>query len=399
MHITMDATAAEPQKTELVTPSSSETRSQTMANPSLEDLQHLMLSLLQKMDQRLSLIEDHLVPSVKDQKDAKATGVTQFSDLPLEIRLDIWELAIPRRKLRPLPGDSPKPLYREPNSYGPPVIAGVCQESRAVALKRGGMYLLHSEDHTDDDECHVGWWTWFDGAHDLLDLHAACLPGKPWMPKGLMEILEQAESIIVPIKDMDSQWLSFMMRNKKVRQNLRTIYLERTHSEQAHKLRWHPRAMGTLFMESKFFLLDLENTEEVERYLALISSNPRNQKTKFDDWLDRYTEVNGMLKPPKYSTIWAKDQIAAAWGVKENNQSNLHSYFSSKRASKSKGDDRELQEQWARKMPDVLPVYVVEENKAECSCAIHGGGAGPGYQPEWETDSETEDEDSSDSDE
>lgn len=88
-----------------------------------------------------------------------------FSKLPPELRLLIWEAALPRRTI----------LYRSCNRYesvihGPPTIAQVCRESRIVALKNGSPHALKFKDGRKRNTL----LTWYDASRDMFTVRCEC---------------------------------------------------------------------------------------------------------------------------------------------------------------------------------------------------------------------------------
>ena len=82
-----------------------------------------------------------------------------FSKLPAEIRIFIWEAALPRRFL--VYDDYTERNYEK---LGPPAIAQVCHESREIALRNGSphSFMLQSGRLV---------YTWYDASRDVISVN------------------------------------------------------------------------------------------------------------------------------------------------------------------------------------------------------------------------------------
>lgn len=156
---------------------------------------HLLPSILEKIDRRLAILEERLLST--DTQKNKQEGFPQFLRLPIEIRLAIWELAIPRRMFTPWQDDrhidndpdADPSFCRSAEGLPPPSISRVCRESRFVARKRGKMFLLYQ---THETKQRLSYWTWFDRAHDVVQLHRDCFYKAFGFQGGVKELLEHA---------------------------------------------------------------------------------------------------------------------------------------------------------------------------------------------------------------
>lgn len=322
----------------------------------MEQLHLLTLNMLQKMDKRLTLLEDRLLPSSVEPP--AQVGFPQFAKLPPEIRRMIWDTSIPSRKFRPFD-------YREEDtdhtkfSLLPPVAAQVCRESRGVACVSGGMYLMYWEPTSRYTS--FEYWTWFDGSHDVLELHLDCVHkiGKRKL-KGLKKMLRRAKSILVTIPDMlePEGWIDLLFKDQEVRRTLTTIYVQRSHPDIAHYFRWHPNAIAKLFKDRSFYLLDLEDKQDVEHVRKIQSLNPEGAERWFNKWLEVWEEHEKDMSIP-LTTAWARKTFTDAW-VFRGNRKIKKRYFRSIAAIIDKKDPW-IKERLAG-MPRVRPVYTMEKS-------------------------------------
>ncbi|KAI2617364.1 hypothetical protein GGR54DRAFT_204164 [Hypoxylon sp. NC1633] len=110
----------------------------------------------------------------------------QFKRLPFEIRVMIWELAIPRRVLSLDKNCQPFVLQNRSSDrvcgyrsgLGPPSVASVCQESRAVACRSGRNIPIHNSRLLPRPippglpSHYYRVWSWFDPSRDSLRIDA-----------------------------------------------------------------------------------------------------------------------------------------------------------------------------------------------------------------------------------
>jgi hypothetical protein len=277
-------------------------------------LRLLTLHLLQKIDRRQTVVEHrlrNLELLLVRASEQVTSGFPRFRQLPTEIRCHVWEIAVPRRKLRPfhhyereLPSRLPAPFSGLP----PPAVSQVCRESRSVALRRGGMFRLYFPWMSSQK----GYWTWFDGSRDVLELSSWCLPGAHLAPIGLMEILRQAETVLVHMKHIHPSWVNTMFCDAQVRQMLRTMNVQRTHPEAVHKVSWDPLVVAKLFAIDSVAMVDLENPEEIKQIRELLSPNPERSRGSFDTWLKTW-KVKEKKSRNVHTSTWAKQTFMTAW--------------------------------------------------------------------------------------
>ncbi len=274
--------------------------------------QLLTIHLLQNIERQQTSVEhrlERLQRHLSANDEQVSGGFPQFRCLPAEIRDLIWEMAIPRRKLRlfhhderRLPSGRPAPLCGLP----PPAISQVCRESRSVALRRAGMFHL----------CYPlvrpspsSYWTWFDSSHDILELSRWCRPASYSAPIGLMEILRRAETILVHIKHIRPSWVTAMFQDLQVRQTLRTINVQRTYPEAVHKIRWIPHRAAKLFANDSVVMVYPGSIRQIRR---LVSANPGYFSRTFDYWLNLRKLKEKKLKKGR-TFAWAKETFMMAW--------------------------------------------------------------------------------------
>ncbi|KAI1095113.1 hypothetical protein F5B19DRAFT_367177 [Rostrohypoxylon terebratum] len=106
----------------------------------------------------------------------------QFRKLPTEIRLMIWDLAIPRRMVcfkeslheNPLnPREIVSVHYELVSPLPPPSVAQVCRESRAVACKHGKLSSIRNMEKppwSTHPKSMSPKWAWFDASRDSIFL-------------------------------------------------------------------------------------------------------------------------------------------------------------------------------------------------------------------------------------
>lgn len=321
----------------------------------MEQLHLLTLDMLQKMDKRLTLLEDRLLPSSVEPP--AQVGFPQFTKLPPEIRRMIWDTTIPSRKFRPYDIREEKTDYTK-FSLLPPVAAQVCRESRGVACVSGGLYLMYWA--ADSISTSYEYWTWFDGSHDVLELHLDCVPrmGENQL-YGLKKMLRKAKSILVTIPDMleHEGWIDMLLKDEGVRRALKTIYVQRSHPDIAHRYRWHPSAISKLFKDREFYLLDLEDKQDVEYIRSIQSLNPEVAEKWFNKWLEVWEEHEKNTSIP-LTTAWARKAFTDAW-VFRGNRGTKKEYFRSIAAIDKR--DPWINERLAG-MPRVRPVYTMEKS-------------------------------------
>lgn len=287
---------------------------------------HLLTSILEKVDRRLTILEERLLSS--DTQTNERAGFPQFRRLPAEIRLAIWELAIPRRLFTPWqdhrydgsPHGVPR-FCRSAEGLPPPSISRVCRESRSVARKRGKMFLLYQDRGMRQ---RFSYWTWFDGAHDVVQLREHSIPKPFGFEDGLKELLRHAESILVQACFVQRSWVDWLFKSE-MRSALRTINIQRTAPETAHRLRWHPEAIVKLMGSESFFMLDLEDPGEVHRVLEVLECNTSRQCWNFQFW--HHCWVTMMAKGGDNDITTAQNTFRDCWLSREytDEESNEHS--------------------------------------------------------------------------
>lgn len=338
----------------------------------MEQIQLLTLNMLQKIDQRLTLLEDRLL--LGSAEPPAQVGFPQFTKLPPEIRRMIWDRSIPSRKFRPFDYLREEDTYHAKFTLLPPVAAQVCRESRRVACVSGGMYLMCWEIQPTSTVWE--YWTWFDGSHDVLELHLDCVPTTNGNPlKGLEKILQKAKSVLVTIPDMlhEKGWIDLLLQDEGVRRALKTIYVQRSHPDIAHRYRWHPSAISQLFKDGSFYLLDLEDKQDVEHVRKIQALNPGRAGRYFNKWLEVW-EKNEQNTSIRLTTAWARKVFTESW-VFRGNQRRKESYLRSHAAINE-------EDPWIKRrlagMPRVRPVYTMEKSTearyfldAETNVPIH----------------------------
>jgi hypothetical protein len=188
-----------------------------------------------------------------DHPGEHARTFPQFRHLPTEIRCLIWEMAIPRRKFWLGSLTAPSPGLALP----PPPVSQVCHESRSIALRRGRLFCLyytygfsHGVNNLWGDlpDIHYSrggrlYWTWFDGARDVIELGKDVV-----LPPGGMEILRQAETILMTLNDVTSSFdgLKAIFSDKQVRQNLRTFNVQWCKQFVDEDI-WHRHVVANIF--------------------------------------------------------------------------------------------------------------------------------------------------------
>lgn len=111
------------------------------------------------------------------------------------------------------------------------------------------------------------YWTWFDGARDVIELGKDVV-----LPPGGMEILRQAETILMTLNDVTSSFdgLKAIFSNKQVRQNLRTFNVQWCKQFVDEDI-WHRHVVANIFGGDSLAMIDLGSSEEVQRINQLLS--------------------------------------------------------------------------------------------------------------------------------
>lgn len=120
---------------------------------------------------------------------------SQFSRLPPEIRIRIWQLSVPRRLVTVVTDNldsDPRSRFMRVNlSHGPPAVAMVCRESRQEVRRFGArMWPLA-------DTCTGGrlTWTWFDPGRDFLSLDQMSI--SPNWDVSFWKLLDAVENMVL----------------------------------------------------------------------------------------------------------------------------------------------------------------------------------------------------------
>lgn len=270
--------------------------------------------IIHKIDRQLKIVEeklDHLLHSTRPT----TARFSKFTDLPTELRLRIWDLAIPMRKLRHHAGDSVTgtEAFRKLSTTGlrPPAISQVCRESRSVALRRGRMFQMHRW-HTHQEK-NIYYWTWFDGSHDILELENPECPISSDEGECL-ELLRHAEVILVQMQDL-GPWVKELFRDWKVCQTLRTIYVQRAQSESVIIVDWDPKVVAKLFGMDSVAFVDVDDLAQVTDTLRLFLSNPTTHNgSEFAQYLEfarRAAERSN--EGDRFTREWVLDMFKKAW--------------------------------------------------------------------------------------
>lgn len=274
-----------------------------------------LAQLIHNMDRQLKVVEDKVDYIIHSTTPA-AKSFPQFTRLPPELRLKIWDLAIPTRKLRHHAGDVAEERFDGTRKYSttglkPPAISRVCHESRSVALRRGRMFQLHRWHGQHDSNNY--YWTWFDGSHDILELED---PECPILGQEdqCVELLRSAEVILMNMQDL-GPWIKKLFRDQKVCETLRAILIQRIQSESVVITDWHPHAVARLFRKDTVAFIDVDDPAQVQDTLRLLSSCPQ---ASGDPEFIRYRkrsrrEAQRLNKGDKFTREWAVDMFEKAW--------------------------------------------------------------------------------------
>lgn len=111
---------------------------------------------------------------------ASTQNFTRFSELPTEIRFQIWQFTLPAPRVLGIQyGESCELLYSQ---YPPPVALHICSESRAVALKHYELAFVNRlKPHG----------TYFDFSRDIVQFHSTFsfqyfLPDETFPPEEML---------------------------------------------------------------------------------------------------------------------------------------------------------------------------------------------------------------------
>ncbi|RYP21211.1 hypothetical protein DL765_002350 [Monosporascus sp. GIB2] len=200
-----------------------------------------------------------------------ADEFTPFNKLLAEIRMLVWEAALPRRYIS---------FECSPAILGPPAIAQVCRESRAIALKNGSPHFFRAYAYYD---C----WTWYDPSRDSVFLG-------PFRPKssGPRPLLVHAmTSIIVQEGDFGIDSENHQVRAKQLvrrlsrkcmgRPNIQAVHvviyekyvdLHPLRSEVSDGSYWKPDVADAIFGIDTIRLVDLRDEKEVESISQILHS-------------------------------------------------------------------------------------------------------------------------------
>jgi hypothetical protein len=142
----------------------------------------------------------------------------QFRSLPAEIRILIWDLALPTRTIAIVSSHPGRPTsgglswYKFEAKYQPPAIANVCREARKVAFRRGALLGLENSLHRGrlpmfqpkGTTC-AREWSWFDPSRDTIRL---ALPDNSLAESvPLLGFPRLVESILLEVGGEQSPWV------------------------------------------------------------------------------------------------------------------------------------------------------------------------------------------------
>lgn len=330
-----------------------------------------LVGLLQNMNQRFDSVEARLnrLDRLGEHLDHPLPTFPQFRRLPPELRCRIWDFAIPRRKLRHYSSDDSQCLISgralPTSGLPPPIISRVCRESRSVAKKHGaGMFPLRRGEENDP------YWSWFDGAHDILELGTPrCAMLEDW-DGGCEEILSHAREILVHLHDIKPHWVRAMFHNNCVRETLKVINIQRCRSEPVTKGNWDPYFVSRLFSQDTVVVVDVRDPDEVEGMRAILSDEhplTDDEGPEFilcvDAWQNEEHSFRAIKddKRPRHSMAWAEHIFKRAW-LREfvRSQQMLRPRHEKKNLKDAKTEGKESEPDSAPGMPCVRFVYTME---------------------------------------
>ncbi|RYP91041.1 hypothetical protein DL770_002871 [Monosporascus sp. CRB-9-2] len=209
-----------------------------------------------------------------------AAEFTLFNKLPAEIRMLIWEATLPRRYIF-------CPFYRPLIILGPPAIAQVCRESRAIALKNGSPHFLMGFCEGYDV------LTWYDPSRDslLCDLfrlnpygHTEPFP-RPLLVRAMTSMMHQERHFSTDFENHQANAKQLARRLGLMcmeRQNIRVVNLVLYPNHvKLHALRgefpgqrhWKPSIIDAIFGIDMIRFVDLEDEKEVESISQILYSH------------------------------------------------------------------------------------------------------------------------------
>ena len=280
----------------------------------------LILGLLSKLDQRLESIETRL-QDVEGLPKQPTLGFPQFRRLPIELRLRIWDMTIPQRKLfcyfaddYHIFDDNNQPGYLPVHKLSPPVVSQICKESRSVALRRGRLFWLFWRD---ENYLEHGYWSWFDGSHDVLELGTpGCAVSDDIFPKFgcCSELLQYAESILVHIDDI-GPWAQQLYTSCP---SLKTINIQLDIPERVEKDNCGPRVIAALFAHTSVVMVDVYNLEEVRHVQRILLYRPAEYEGDFASKCDtkswkKRSAKRQRRKMKRFDVEWAIKVFKKAW--------------------------------------------------------------------------------------
>ncbi|KAL6900235.1 hypothetical protein GGI43DRAFT_64355 [Trichoderma evansii] len=257
----------------------------------------------------------------------KQAQFAQFSRLPPELRRQIWELTIPSQIFRPF--RYLEPSYLEWKSLPPPTISRVCREARHVAYQHGALYR--------HEFLAPIFWTWFSGQRDILDLSPYCMSENGFIPLQT-SLLREARAIILDVGLVNDPLITGLNSKSSHLGNVNTIYLTVGNPFQVEKRSWHPHAVARLFRDQSFALVDVENSQELER-LEPIFQMSGGDEVKLMNWWNRdaITRLQEQIRPPADKMkAWkdAKQLLLEGWPLYHLETPLAESFFNEKRVIK-----------------------------------------------------------------
>lgn len=152
------------------------------------------------------------------------------------------------------------------------------------------------------------------------------------------------------------------------RRTFRTINIQKTAPEIAHRLRWCPEAIVKLMGSKSFFMLDLENPGEIDRVLEVLEFNPRRQFRNFNSWLNCWidmTEEGGDNVITTAQNIFRDAWLSRAYTMEDISDSDDSSDEESNEHPSNQSSDASLAKLQKRLkgMPEIRLVYTFEKDK------------------------------------
>ncbi len=211
---------------------------------------------------------EKLVFDIASESDSPSTRSTDtevcfkyFGKLPLELRLIIWDMALPSRIIDMFVGESEPDNVSVLVSFKQPTIAKVCYESRELALRRGSMVFLKTSQPRDT----MGSWTWFDSRHDTLRVNQSSV--MEHIPRSVENIIFDWSALLNHSSEDQNMNFAIFPKLKLFQFDVDWRLLpQKIWTAWKYRIQSHQNA--------RIILLDIDDKDEIQKFADVLLSRP-----------------------------------------------------------------------------------------------------------------------------